>query len=89
MPFLKTLANEIHRLPVTIEPVLDFFWSRNIIFSNFFLDEKVDKKSRQFFSVTFFLIKKSPKNQADGKCSHTDPYAPTVGMAPARIIMAN
>ena len=40
-----------------------------------------------FFFVIFCLIEKSPKDQADGKCSRTGPLPPTVGLAPARIII--
>jgi hypothetical protein len=36
------------------------------------------------FSVTFRLIEKSPKDQADGKCSRTSLLPPTVGIAHAR-----
>ena len=34
------------------------------------------------------MIKKYPKNLADGKCSRTSPFPPTVSKANARIVMA-
>ena len=38
----------------------------------------------EIFLPTFPLMEKSAKDQADGKCSRTGPYAPTVGRAYAR-----
>jgi hypothetical protein len=33
-------------------------------------------------------MEKEPKDQADGKCSRTGPFAPTVGVAYARSVRA-
>ena len=46
--------------------------------------KSMQKIFADFFSVTFLMIEKSPKDLADGKCSRTGPYAPTVGRAYAR-----
>jgi hypothetical protein len=59
-------------------------------FSSYF--PKMESMQRSFptFSFTLFpVMEKGAKDQADGKCSHTGSYAPTVGPAPARSIMAN
>ena len=50
--------------------------------------EKEPKDQADFFLPTFSLMKKLAKNQADGKCHRTGSYAPTVGLAPARIVRA-
>ena len=50
--------------------------------------EKEPKDQADFFLPAFSLMKKLAKDQADGKCHHTSPYAPTVGLASARINMA-
>jgi len=34
------------------------------------------------------MIEKSPKNQADGKCSRTGPYPSPIGVAYARSVIA-
>ena len=57
-------------------------------FTLFPVMEKGAKDQADFFLPTFSLMKKLAKNQADGKCSRTGSYAPTVGLAPARINMA-
>ena len=41
-----------------------------------------------FFFTLFPVMEKCAKDQADGKCSRTSPYPPTVGLAPARIAIA-
>ena len=55
----------------------------------FLYDRKVCKRSSQlFFFRLFAVMEKEPKDQADGKCSRTVPFPPTVGIALARVVRA-
>jgi len=50
--------------------------------------EKEPKDQTNFLFTLFPVMEKCAKDQADGKCSRTGPYAPTVGLAHARSIIA-
>jgi hypothetical protein len=52
------------------------------------LDVLETRNSNNPIFSTFRLIEKSAKDQADGKCSRTVPFPPTVGIAYARSIRA-
>ena len=72
MPFLKTLANEIHRLPVTIEQIKR---QPSISFCN----------ACVCWGRRLGRLGRLGRMMDDGR---EGPYAPTVGMAPARIVRA-
>ena len=50
--------------------------------------EKEPKDQADIFLVLFSMIEKDAKDQADGKCSRTGSFAPTVGIALARSVRA-
>lgn len=58
-----------------------------IIFGYFFHDKKVSKKSRRLFSHTFHRWKVC-KDLRRRKCHRTGPFAPPVGPACARVVIA-
>jgi len=48
---------------------------------------RICKDTKFFFTLS--TDGKCAKILSDGKCSRTSPYAPTVGLAPARSVMAD
>ena len=60
-----------------------------VFLSPFSHDGKGRKRSSRLFPFVLFpMMEKDAKDQADGKCSRTGSFAPTVGIALARSVRA-